>query len=215
MGRLSERSELMKIYLIRHGETEWNHLMRFQGREDVPLNENGIAQARACGEALAGCGIQAVYTSPLARAHQTGRIIASCIGLSESAVTVLQELIERDLGEYSGQYIKDRADYFAIAAGTDAGGMEPFSSVLERMERGLGILSETGYETIAAVSHGAAINVLLAGLSDGRLGTGKTKLYNGGITILEGNREEGFRIAACNLRPREWRELRSAESAKR
>ena len=193
----------MKIYLIRHGETEWNHLMRFQGREDIPLNENGIAQAKACGQALAGCGIQAVYTSPLARAHRTGEIIAACAGLPESAVVVLPEFIERDMGEYSGQFIKDRADYFAIAAGADFGGMELFSAVLERMKRGLQILSETGYDTIAAVSHGAAINVLLAALSDNQRGTGKTKLYNGSITVLEGDRENGYRITACNLRPEE------------
>ena len=50
----------MKLYLIRHGETDWNRLLRFQGREDIPLNETGVAQARACGQALSGSGIQAV-----------------------------------------------------------------------------------------------------------------------------------------------------------
>ena len=191
----------MKLYLIRHGETDWNRLLRFQGREDVPLNETGIRQAEACGKALADSGIQAVFTSPLKRARRTGEIIAAASGLGCEKVFDLPELIERDLGEYSGKYIKDRSDYFALSAGTDAGGMEPFDSVLARMELALRKLSDTKIPVLAAVSHGAAINVLLSDLSGGQAGTGKTKLYNGGITILTGSLEEGFRIAACNLPP--------------
>ena len=72
----------MKIYLIRHGETDWNHINRFQGREDIELNAAGIAQAVRCGQTLQGLGIEAVYTSPLKRAHCTGEEIAAQIGLS-------------------------------------------------------------------------------------------------------------------------------------
>ena len=70
----------MKIYLIRHGETDWNHINRFQGREDIELNAAGIAQAVRCGQTLQGLGIEAVYTSPLKRAHCTGEEIAAQIG---------------------------------------------------------------------------------------------------------------------------------------
>ncbi|HCM13527.1 MAG TPA: alpha-ribazole phosphatase, partial [Lachnospiraceae bacterium] len=44
----------MKLFLIRHGETDWNKQGRFQGREDIPLNETGIKQALNCGQALKG-----------------------------------------------------------------------------------------------------------------------------------------------------------------
>ena len=67
----------MTIYLIRHGETDWNAALRFQGREDIPLNRAGAAQALACGRALAHSGLCAVYTSPLQRAVATGQIIAA------------------------------------------------------------------------------------------------------------------------------------------
>lgn len=40
------------LYIVRHGETEWNKIGRYQGITNVPLNENGIAQAKACGNAL-------------------------------------------------------------------------------------------------------------------------------------------------------------------
>lgn len=191
----------MKIYLIRHGETDWNHLMRFQGRENVPLNEEGIRQAKACGHALSECKIQAVYTSPLIRARRTGEIIAACSKLPETSVFELPELIERDMGIYSGKYMKSQAEFFAISASPDSEGMEPFSQVLKRMKQALQIIARSGLGSAAAVSHGAAINVLLSDLSGGQAGTGKTKLYNGGITILTGSLEEGFRIAACNLPP--------------
>lgn len=194
----------MKIYLIRHGETDWNHIHRFQGREDIPLNEAGIAQAQATGKALQNFGITAIFTSPLQRAVRTGMEIASEIGLAASDVHPLQNLIERDLGPFSGQLVKDNKEYFAVAAGSEVPGMEPFYSVLSRMQNALKELEETGHASVIAVSHGAAINVLLAGLSNHELGTGKTKLYNGGISLIEGNSKDGFHIVVCNSRPEDF-----------
>ena len=71
-----------------------------------------------------------------------------------------------------------------------------------RMRAALQKIAASGLPAVAAVSHGAAINVLLADLTNGEMGTGKTKLYNGGITVLEGG-AEGFALAACNLKPEE------------
>lgn len=194
----------MKIYLIRHGETDWNRIGRFQGREDIELNEDGIAQATVCGRALRDLGISAVYTSPLKRAFKTGEEIAEQIGLELDRVKPMQELIERDLGPFSGQCVKDRKEYFALAAGNHVPGMEPFDDVLVRMQRALVLLDRTGHQSVAAVSHGASINVLLAGLSDHEIGTGKTKLHNGGISVIEGNETDGFHVTYCNLAPAEF-----------
>ena len=85
----------MKIYVIRHGETDWNRELRLQGREDVPLNAAGKIQAAVCGDALKGLGIQAVFTSPLSRARLTGEILAGRIGLDPGAVLAMDGLIER------------------------------------------------------------------------------------------------------------------------
>ena len=158
----------MKIYLIRHGETDWNHINRFQGREDIELNAAGIAQAVRCGQTLQGLG---------------------------------QELIERDLGPFSGQLVKDKKEYFALAAGDHVEGMEPFADVQKRMERAIELLAATGHQAVAAVSHGAAINVLLAGLTNHEIGTGKTRLYNGAINVIEGSQTGGFHVLHCNLPP--------------
>ena len=59
------------LLLIRHGETAWNREQIFRGVYDIPLNENGRAQARHLAEALAKREIDAAYSSPLSRAQET------------------------------------------------------------------------------------------------------------------------------------------------
>lgn len=194
----------MKLYLIRHGETDWNQVHRFQGREDIPLNADGINQAKLTGNVLRHTGIEAVYTSPLQRALRTAQEIAVQAGLRAEDVYPMKELIERDLGPYSGQMVKDKQEYFTVAAGAGVSGMEPFDNVLVRMQQALVLMERAGFAAVAAVSHGAAINVLLAGLSGHEVGTGKTKLHNGGISVIEGTAAEGFRLVRTNVRPEEF-----------
>lgn len=59
------------IYLVRHGQTDWNKLKVMQGRTDIPLNEKGIEQAKVVGEKLRGINFDAIFYSPLLRAKQT------------------------------------------------------------------------------------------------------------------------------------------------
>jgi probable phosphoglycerate mutase len=68
-----------RIYLVRHGETEWNVVRRYQGRLDSPLTERGVAQAEACGKRLAAIGdkVDSMVSSPLGRTRQTTSIIRS------------------------------------------------------------------------------------------------------------------------------------------
>ena len=68
-----------EIYLLRHGETEWNSAGRFQGKLDSPLTERGIRQAEACGRSLATRvgRIDSIFASPLGRTRQTTSIVRS------------------------------------------------------------------------------------------------------------------------------------------
>lgn len=65
----------MEIYLIRHGETEWNTLRKLQGRSDTELNEVGVQLAQMTAEALKDIPFDVIYTSPLKRAKKTAEII--------------------------------------------------------------------------------------------------------------------------------------------
>ena len=89
----------MKLYLIRHGETEWNVKRRFQGRSDIPLNEEGRRLARITAQALVGVPFSRIYTSPLKRAYETAMIIKG-----ERDIPVIEEprIIEISFGEYEG-----------------------------------------------------------------------------------------------------------------
>ena len=89
-----------RILIARHGETSWNALGMLQGHTDIPLNDQGREQARALAGALSGHGLGAVWTSDLARARETGAIVAQELGLA--ALQLDEELRERGFGVFEG-----------------------------------------------------------------------------------------------------------------
>jgi probable phosphoglycerate mutase len=88
------------FYFLRHGETEANRLGLIAGQTDIPLNETGWRQARTAAGLLEGCGIGAIYSSPLRRARDTAQCVAERLGLE---VVVLDGLAERNWGELEGR----------------------------------------------------------------------------------------------------------------
>ncbi len=105
-GKAMRRSGI-RIILVRHGETEWNRLHRFQGLSDLPLNSKGHKQAQALASALKEETLTAIYSSPLRRAIQT----AGHIGNFHPAIPLLKkaELVEMNLGEFEGMAAQDWA----------------------------------------------------------------------------------------------------------
>lgn len=91
-----------EIYLIRHGETEWNAQGRFQGKLDSALTDTGVKQAEAIGRRLAGLNLSfdAFVSSPLGRTRQTAAIIAGCAKLSDARCD--DRLAEVSLGSWDG-----------------------------------------------------------------------------------------------------------------
>jgi len=91
-----------RVWLVRHGETEWARLGRHTGRTDIPLTDTGRDQARALGRRVAGHRFGLVLTSPLSRAAETARLA----GVGERAAT-LDDLMEWDYGALEGRTTAD------------------------------------------------------------------------------------------------------------
>lgn len=175
---------MVEIYVVRHGETDWNLQGRLQGQEDIPLNATGRRQAQLCGEALGRFRFQKIFTSPLARARETAGIICK---YQSCPVVVEPGLLERDYGLFSGMTLAER-DAFACTGQPDR--MEPWELLAQRATQALGRCASVVGEGQRGllVSHGAWINALLAVLSGHAIGTGKTRLKNTCVSLL---RREG------------------------
>jgi broad specificity phosphatase PhoE len=89
---------VLRLYLARHGETDWNRDRRLQGRADIGLNDTGRQQAAALAERLAGVRFDAVYASELRRSRDTAAIVHGAAPL-----VALAGLNERRLGVFEGQ----------------------------------------------------------------------------------------------------------------
>jgi uncharacterized phosphatase len=170
---------MKELYFVRHGETDWNAAGRLQGREDVPLNSNGEAQARRLAEALHGLGIERILTSYLSRARRTAEIVAARLAIADLAV--VEGLHERDYGDISGLTPDERAARFP--PGTSPANQESATAMKDRVTAALDAIATSHAERkILVVSHGGVINTLLAHVTDGRHGTGRNLLPNCSIT---------------------------------
>jgi broad specificity phosphatase PhoE len=152
------------IFLVRHGETEWNRARRYQGWSDSPLTAHGIAQAEALGRRLATLpeAVDAeIVASPLGRARHTAEIIARRLGCA-APPRLDERLREISLGSWDGLGRKEvRARmgpafvefewYFATPDG------ETYEGFAARLGSWLG---ETGEQPVIAVCHGVVTRVL-------------------------------------------------------
>ncbi len=146
------------LYLVRHGETDWNRAHRIQGSTDIPLNDTGRAQALRAGRLLARRSWDGIYTSPLSRAFETAAIIATELGLAEPSP--VSELVERNYGEAEG--LTDRQIAHNYPGAMPVPGRESREDVAARVIPALLRLAEenVGRHLIVS-SHGAVIRTLL------------------------------------------------------
>ena len=162
---------------IRHGVTDWNRRGLFQGRTDVPLNDDGIAQARSAAQRLQTVSFKIVVSSPLIRAVSTAEIIAG----SSTPVTIEADLIECDFGSFEGRPIAEVMDEHGITAKQQLATIlpadgEPWPSVSQRSLRGAGRwLDRHPQATVLFVCHVAVMQSMSEALCgrwlDNRHGT--------------------------------------------
>jgi phosphoserine phosphatase len=165
----SRQSSAIRILLIRHGETEFNKIHRFQGRVNVPLNQEGIDQARALGRALKNERLAAIYSSPLTRAVETARLV-KCF---HPSTPFFEEpgLIEMDLGEFDGMegqrwaecYPDFRSRWLEAPATLRMPGGESLQDVLNRVVETLDriTLNYSPKSTLLISSHNFVNRVIL------------------------------------------------------
>jgi probable phosphoglycerate mutase len=171
------------LYLIRHGETEWNKARRIQGHSDIALNASGILQAERLAEWYKTKAFHAIYASDLERARHTANRLAEAIGIS---VRTLPSLRERCYGEWEGlTYEEIRARFHAVDPDPSLYGIESFEAMQQRAAACLtGLAAAHINETIAAVSHGGFINAFLHLVTEGKQGTGISRIDNTGVCVF-------------------------------
>ena len=170
---------MARLLLVRHGESEWNAIGRWQGWADPSLSELGMRQALVGARAVGA--VDAIVASDLLRARMTADIIAGEIGIGP--VVVDAALRERDAGPWTGltRVEIEREWPGWLAEGKRPDGYEEDESLLERVVPALLALEHAG-DTVLVVTHGGVI-----GAVDRSLGETHTRTPNLGGRVVEAN----------------------------
>ena len=147
---------MKQIFVIRHGQTEWNLARRMQGRLDSPLTHAGMEQAHSHGEVLKKLTpIEAMYVSPSGRTRETAYIINSYV---RAPVEFDEALLERDVGLWSGLTVDELEEAFPQAWRSRLD--DPFNHRPPEGES-LADMSQRCAEFLEAMLAGPAMNVAL------------------------------------------------------
>lgn len=149
------------LCFVRHGQTDWNLQFKMQGREEVPLNETGIAQAHEAAKGLkmakdeAGLTWTKIISSPLSRAYDTAKIISEAVECDN--LTTDERIIERDFGEMSGLVYEEysRATFNNVP---EIKTVETIEALMERTNDFIKDNVKLG-ERVLIVTHGAITRI--------------------------------------------------------
>ncbi|MBR3153309.1 MAG: histidine phosphatase family protein [Clostridia bacterium] len=141
----------MKIYVARHGQTDWNLEGKLQGSTDVVLNKTGIDQAYFLSENLKDVNFDLIICSSLKRAVQTAEIVNKDKKLE---IIYCNDLRERGFGELEGELYPEIDTYWDYDKNDSSKGVEPVKSLLDRVFTAMDkITSEYKDKNILIVSH--------------------------------------------------------------
>jgi alpha-ribazole phosphatase len=185
----------MKIILVRHGQTEWNALKKYQGQIDIPINNVGRDQAARAGKYLADREkVEAIYCSDLSRTRETADIIAGSLNLKPIPDKRLREL---SFGLWEGltftevyeKYPQEFDNWYNDTFKIKVPEGESFNDLIERA---LSVIKEiinkhTG--TVVVVTHGGVVKGILSQtVQENDLW--KTTVEPGSITYIEATEEK-------------------------
>jgi probable phosphoglycerate mutase len=194
------------FYVIRHGETDWNLHGRWQGHTDIPLNEDGRAQARRLAARLRAdrTHFDAIYSSDLQRAWETAATVGAALDLTPRPLLALREI---DVGSWGGLTVaevlaQDGDTYARFRSGEDVprGGGERFLDLYTRVVAAVEQLAEQQPgRTLALFTHGGAVRALLMHAARDKVGLNVRQghIGNTSVSVLIGDRS-GWDLGAIN-----------------
>ncbi len=187
----------MKIYLIRHGQTDWNVEGKIQGRCDISLNETGKMQAELLARGMEGRPVTRIFSSRLKRALET----AKAIGQSQQVgVTVTDGLEEVDFGEWEGmtweeisrKYPKEFEIWCTKPENITPPKGESRPQIYQRVRKALERIVSEAEGDVAVVSHGAALAYMVSVMLEKKLGShDEIIVKNVSISTVEYDRDTG------------------------
>lgn len=157
----------MRLYITRHGTTEWNMERRLQGWGDSPLTEDGKNRAIKLGEHLKEIDFDIIYASPLKRAFETAKLIR---GKNDTVIKTHEGLKEMSYGLWEGMAIEDIEDKYSkeYSIYRNSPGEyipekgESFQILFDRVKLFLKEISNQDYKNVLIVSHGITIKAIIA-----------------------------------------------------
>jgi probable phosphoglycerate mutase len=159
---------IMKLYVVRHGETEWNALGKMQGWKDSPLSEKGVLNAQRLGQRLSQIDFDFVCCSPLGRTSETAKHI---LGNRETNFSYNSAFQEMGFGAWEGMYhdeIKNlyptqQHNYWNAPHLYETNGGETYEIFIDRVKNGLdGLIQSSSFNNVLLVTHAAVIKAIFA-----------------------------------------------------
>lgn len=157
----------MKLFLVRHGETDWNKELRYQGRRNTSLNATGLEHAQRAGETLKDYRPSKLFASDLTRTMQTAQIIGEAVGLQPEEEPRLREI---HFGDWEGRtypevfqlYPKEVKMWREQPLETVIPGGETLKEVQDRVVEAIEEICNTASGDVVVVTHGGPIRLLLS-----------------------------------------------------
>lgn len=178
---------MARLHLIRHGQTDWNVEKRYQGSQDIPLNERGRLQAEEAKKALSDKAFAGIYSSDLKRALETAEIISG-----EQQIVTFAQLRETCYGSLEGKTLIEIEAKFGKPQPLDnqtilrnkivpdmESGIEVINRVLPILEL---IAKKHQDQDVLVVTHGGVIRALLVYIAN--YDWSATKINNGQVVTL-------------------------------
>ncbi|WP_146552347.1 histidine phosphatase family protein [Rummeliibacillus sp. SL167] len=170
---------MTKIYIVRHGETDWNREGRLQGGRNTALNKRGEKQAIACRSYFEKIKCDAIFTSTLNRASHTATIMNETLQLPFHA---LKEFAERTYGEAEGMTYEERRRAYPHK---EYPNQETVEELKKRIVSGLQMIDNRYSDgSVILVTHGAVIHTLFTMVENASIFPQSVRLSNGGVSTI-------------------------------